>query len=279
MDTPFRALVNGKTQSHIDIRDRGLAFGDGIFETIAIKDGRALCWDLHMQRLMDSARRLSLPLPDPVLCMNEMHALCGSMPHAVLKLIWTRGVSERGYRTTPSARPTRILTLSAWPGYPAHWSREGVAARLCRQTWSRQPVLAGIKHLNRLEQVLARSEWTDEYQEGLMRDDRGDVISGTASNLFLVVNGVLCTPDLSSCGVCGTIRTSVIGAACRLQIPFEIRRIPLPLLIEQAEELFLTNSLIGIWPILRLEGHGYSVGEVTRKLHDELIEQNIVVGL
>jgi 4-amino-4-deoxychorismate lyase len=279
LDVPFRALINGKMQSHIDVRDRGLAFGDGVFETIAIKNGKALCWDLHMKRLMDGARRLGLPPPDPILYTDEMHILCGSIPRAVLKLIWTRGVSERGYRATGSDLPTRILTLSAWHRYPAHWGQEGVAVRLCRQTWSRQPALAGIKHLNRLEQVLARAEWTDEYQEGLMRDDRGDVISGTASNLFLVASGILCTPDLSSCGVCGTIRTCVIATARHLQIPFEIRRVPLPFLIERAEEIFLTNSLIGIWPILRIEGHGYSVGKVTRKLHDELIAQNVVAGL
>lgn len=277
MDTSFRALVNGKPQTSIDVRDRGLTFGDGVFETMAMFDGRALGWDLHLQRMCDGARRLGLAVPDGLDWERDVQSLCVSARRAILKLILTRGISEQGYRHASGAAPTRIVTLSAWKTPAEAWDT-GVAVRLCRQTWSRQPALAGIKHLGRLEQVLARGEWADEYAEGLMRDDRGDVISATASNLFVLVDGVLCTPDLSSSGVCGTVRASTMTIARRLQIPLEVRRIPLTLLVEHAEEVFLTNSLIGIWPVVRIEGRTYPFGDTTRKLRDELVRQGLVAA-
>lgn len=277
MDTPFRALVNGEPRTSIDVRDRGLTFSDGVFETVAVCNGRALGWDLHMQRMSDGARRLGLAMPDPLDWGRDAQSLYASESCAILKLILTRGVSEQGYRHRSGAAPTRIVTLSAWKTRADTWD-SGVTVRLCRQTWSRQPALAGIKHLGRLEQVLARSEWADEYAEGLMRDDRGDVISATAANLFMLVDGMLCTPDLSSSGVCGTVRASIITIARRLQIPLEVRRIPLTFLVERAEEVFLTNSLIGVWPVARIEGRAYPLGDMTRKLRDELVRQGLVAA-
>jgi 4-amino-4-deoxychorismate lyase len=137
-------------------------------------------------------------------------------------------------------------------------------------------LLAGIKHLNRLEQVLARAEWHDEFAEGVMRDNDGDVIEGTMSNLFLVRDGVLVAPDLAHCGVEGVMRSLVIDSARRLGRIVRIGRVT-PDDLAQAGEIFLTNSLIGIWPVHTLdrqvEGQGavrYAVGQVTRDLQDAI---------
>lgn len=272
----LRVLVNGDPHGLPDPRDRGLAYGDGLFETVAIQGGRLLAWDLHRARLAEGLRRLRFPDLDLAVLTDEANALGADTELGVLKLIITRGPSERGYRLPgPAAHPTRVLMLSTWPGYPPGLQDRGVAVCLCRQGWSAQPALAGIKHLNRLEQVLARAEWGDEYEEGLMRDPEGDVLSGTMSNLFLVVDGVLLTPALSHAGVHGVVRSQVCAAAARLQIPLRIQPIPLSLLIQRAEEVFVTNSLIGIWPVCRIEGRAYTPGPVTRKLINELIAQGL----
>ena len=134
---------------------------------------------------------------------------------------------------------------------------------------SKQPALAGIKHLNRLEQVLARAEWRDEFAEGLLCDSEENVIAGTMSNLFLVAAGTLRTPDLSESGVAGVVRAEILDTAARLGIRAEIGRITKSD-VESADELFLTNSLIGIWPIARLESKSYVVGQITQTLQKTL---------
>ncbi|MHB1951164.1 MAG: aminodeoxychorismate lyase, partial [Acidiferrobacteraceae bacterium] len=261
----------------IDVRDRGLVFGDGVFETLAVVDGQPLAWNLHVRRLSEAAKRLGLTAPPVRDWERDVAMLAASRPRAVLKLILTRGIGEGGYRETPGTAPTRIAALSGWRTPPEPW-HVGAAVTVCRQTWSRQPSFAGIKHLGRLEQVRARGEWTDEYAEGLMRDDRGDVISGTASNLFLWVKGLLVTPDLSASGIWGTVRAAVMNAAQGLCIPCVVRRVPLTVVIEHAEEVFLTNSLIGVWPVVRIGERGYPVGPVTLKLRDELVRQGLVTA-
>jgi 4-amino-4-deoxychorismate lyase len=134
---------------------------------------------------------------------------------------------------------------------------------------ARQPRLAGLKHLNRLEQVMARAEWRDEYAEGLMRDTEGLVIEGTMSNLFLVHEGVLVTPDLSQSGVAGVMRAAVLDLAAALGIPSAVRQVTTAM-VEGAQELFLTNSLIGLWPVTRLETHNHVVGKITQTLQEAL---------
>lgn len=267
------ALINGQATDSIAITDRGLQYGDGLFETLAVIDGNPLCWDEHMARLQEGCERLGLSFPDTATLRAEATQVAAGAGRAVLKLMMTRGSAGRGYAPVPAATPNRIVSLHPWPNYPAVCRREGVRARICTHRLSCNPLLASIKHLNRLEQVLARAEWDDsDIAEGLMLDQSGNVISGTMSNLFVYRDGVLETPDVANAGIAGIIRGRVLAAAHELHIESMIATLDLHE-IEAADELFLCNSLIGIWPLRAVGDKAYEVGAVTGRLTKTLISQ------
>lgn len=265
-------LINGQQSASIGVTDRGLQYGDGLFETIAVADGRISLWDRHLERLAEGCRRLAIVMPDRQLLRDEVQRVAGNGARAVVKIILTRGSGARGYRPDGSALPTRIVQGIPWPKLPEAAGRDGVHVRWCTMRLARQPRLAGLKHLNRLEQVLARAEWRDEYAEGLMCDSAGLVIEGTMSNLFIVRQGVLTTPDLSESGVAGVVRAEVLARAPTLGIPVAVQAVT-PAMVEAAEELFLTNSLVGVWPIRQLETRNYVVGKITQTLQQALPEE------
>lgn len=265
-------LVDGQPRTAIDARDRGLHYGDGLFETIAVKDAEPLLWKAHYRRLAEGCRRLAIPVPPEETLLAEARSLCTPTP-SVLKILVTRGSGGAGYRGDPDAPPTRILMTLPWPRHSPAWRHEGVEARLCSLRLGHNPLLAGIKHLNRLEQVLARSEWNDDsIAEGLLCDLEGKVIEGTRSNLFLVEGEGLRTPDLSRCGVAGVMRGEVLETAARLGLECRVEALTLDDL-RGAEALFVTNSLIGLWPIRRIEGHTYRPNEVIRRLVSQLVAE------
>lgn len=260
------ALVDGRPATTVCVLDRGLHYGDGVFETLAVRAGEAQLWSAHWERLARGCARLRLPVPDPRAVRDEARALADGAERAVLKILVTRGPGERGYRIAAGARPTRALLLYPAPDFPAtHWS-EGVAVRMCHTPIAVNPALAGIKHLNRLEQVLARAEWQDEgFAEGLMSDASGRVVCGTASNVFAVRGGALVTPDLADCGVEGVMRRSVLDAARDFGIA--ARTAPLrPEDLLEADEVFLTNSLFGVWPVRAIDGSVLRPGPVARRM-------------
>ena len=261
------ALLNGIPDDHLSLLDRGLHYGDGLFETIVVRDGGLEQWQRHMARLSEGARRIRLPAPDGGLLLEEAERLCGGQQQAILKLILTRGCGGRGYRLPQPTEPSRLLTLWPWPDHPPQWRRDGVEVRWCQTRLGHSPALAGIKHLGRLEQVLARAEWDDvEIAEGLLRDPDGDVIEGTMSNLFLVRNGVLKTPLLDRCGVAGIQRALILDAAVSLGIPVQEERLSVDQVL-QADELFVSNRIIGLWPIRKLgEKSWMAPGPITAAL-------------
>ncbi|MEK7190938.1 MAG: aminodeoxychorismate lyase [Pseudomonadota bacterium] len=273
--SPVSVLVNGVAVDTVSARDRGFQYGDGLFETIAVSRGTPLLWERHAQRLLAGAVRLDMPPPETALLRAETDRLCRGVERGVLKIIFTRGISGRGYRPDASASTTRALSLSPWPDYPPSWSGEGVVVRLCQTRLASQPRLAGLKHLNRLEQVLARAEWDDEYAEGLMQDESGNIIEGTMTNVFLVEEGTLCTPDVTRCGVEGVMRGAVLEQAGCLGIACRVGPVTATQL-EQADELFLTNSLIGLWPVRRIENRSYTIGQTTRKIQQAIRDAGCV---
>jgi 4-amino-4-deoxychorismate lyase len=255
-------LINGEPAERVSFRDRGLQYGDGLFETIAVQEGTPLLWERHLERLRRDASRLALPVPDGGCLADEARRLCAGAERAVLKIIVTRGDAGRGYAPPPAAVPTRILSLTPWPVHPPEAAEKGVAVRFCETRLGSNPRLAGIKHLNRLEQVLARREWEGEFAEGLMQDESGNVIEGTMSNLFVVTSGIVSTPDLGRCGVAGVMRGWV-----RDRLAGAVRVVPLGCdEVLQVDEIFLTNSVIGVWPVSRLADREYAVGPVTRRI-------------
>jgi 4-amino-4-deoxychorismate lyase len=251
-------LVDGREDGRIDPQDRGLNYGDGLFETLAMRDGVARFFDWHLERLAAGAARLGIPLPDRGLLQQEV-SRAWPAGRGVVRVVLTRGSGPRGYRPPPDLRPLRILTGSPWPlRDPGNWT-EGVRLRWCSTRLGRNPRLAGIKHLNRLEQVLARAEWDDDaVAEGLMMDDLGNVIGGTQTNLFAVfVDGVV-TPALDQCGVAGVMRRAFMRWAAGQGITLAERPLPAGELAG-ARGLILTNALIGAWPVRELEGRGIPV--------------------
>jgi 4-amino-4-deoxychorismate lyase len=220
----------------------------------------------HIARLQEGCVRLGIAPVDAVLLAAEAQQLCGSAGRAVLKIIVTRGCGGRGYRPDVSGMPTRILQLHPWPDYPQDYAADGIMVRMCRLRMGHNQQLAGIKHLNRLEQVLARGEWEDpEIHEGLLLDQQGYLIEGTMSNVCLVQGTQLLMPDLSNCGVAGVIRALLLELAEAQGIETAVRAITENDLSE-ADEVFVCNSLIGIWPVLRIDDRVYPAGRLTRQM-------------
>jgi 4-amino-4-deoxychorismate lyase len=247
-----RVLVNGVAGGAIDPFDRGLLYGDGLFETIAVTAGRPRFLDWHFERLERGARALGFPPPDRPLLQAEIEGAI-TQPREVVKLVLTRGPGPRGYRPPGRPSPTRIVMSLPWPA-GAEQAAAGLRLAWCRTRLSRNVALAGIKHLNRLEQVLARSEWDDDaMDERLMQDDRGHVISATHANLFARIDGALVTPKLDECGVEGIMRRAFREWSAAGGEPVAERRLVVDE-IRAASSLALTNALIGARPVASLDG-------------------------
>ncbi|WP_347930069.1 aminodeoxychorismate lyase [Pseudomonas helvetica] len=261
----MESWVDGQPADALSLKDRGLAYGDGLFETIAVKGGQPLLLDRHLSRLADGCSRLAINA-DHALIRSELLTYAAALGEGVLKLMLTRGDSQRGYAADPSVSPRRILLGNPPAAYPAVHAQQGIRLFPCATRLSEQPLLAGLKHLNRLEQVIARSEWQDgEHAEGLMLDLQGRVIEGVFSNLFLVLDGALLTADLSRCGVAGVMRAELLSQAERLGIVMHVTDISLDQL-QQADEVFVCNSVYGIWPVRAYVALSWPVGPLTRKL-------------
>lgn len=261
-------LINGKSAAKISALDRGLQYGDGLFETIAVINGKLRLWERHMARLARGEQRLNLPRQNKNRLLQEAASLVSPKGRAVVKVILTRGQGGRGYRPSRTPQTTRILSLHAWPDYPPAWYQKGITLRVCDTRIGRSISLAGLKHLNRLEQVLARHEWDDpEVPEGLMLDENNHVIEGTQSNLFFIKNGGLFTPNLENSGVAGIVRELVLEVAEELGIGCTITDVSLADLIK-AEALFITNSLLGICPVASLEKLEFDIEKIPGRLTD-----------
>jgi 4-amino-4-deoxychorismate lyase len=251
---PAAALVDGEPRDGVSLADRGLHYGDGLFETVAVVDGRPCLWARHVDRLAAGCRRLQLSMPDPGLLREEAEQLADGQSRAVLKIVVTRGDGGRGYRPPRPPAGRRILLRGPWPDHPPGWRERGVRVRWCQTRLGHQPALAGLKHLNRLEQVLARGEWDDpDVPEGLMRDAEGWVIEGTQSNLFVWQGDRLLTPLLDLCGVAGVVRGLGLDVAGRLGVRVAEARLTAED-VRAASALYLSSSLTGVWRVAELAG-------------------------
>ncbi|MGB1109735.1 MAG: aminodeoxychorismate lyase [Gammaproteobacteria bacterium] len=266
-------IIDAQETDQISLTDRGLHYADGLFETIAVSHGQAILADAHLSRLSAGADRLGITVPDWRQVEHTVHSSVAGVERGVLKLILTRGSGGRGYRPPTPAEPRLIHSLHDWPDFAEAWYQQGVRIRWCQTPVSRNARLAGMKHMARLENVLARGEWSDpEIAEGLMLDDTGCVIEGTSSNLFVVDAEGIKTPELSHAGVAGVMRGWIMSALSdsgRSVIETSLRRED----IEQAQEVFLTNSVIGLWPVRQIGEHHLAPGSVARSI------QTMIEGL
>lgn len=252
--------------------DRGLHFGDGVFETLACRDGRARFLSLHLERLVTSCERLRIRLADLAAIRREIEdAAAAGGGSSLIKLIVTRGAAvARGYGWSGQEFATRVLLRYAWPQEDTSAWQNGVRVAVARMRLGENAALAGMKHLNRLEQVLARSEVpAAQATELLLFSSSGRLVSGTMSNVFIVRNGRLLTPRVDVCGVAGVMRRVVLREAAAAGIVAEEGTL-FEVDLAAAEEIFLTNARIGIWPVRAVESRGVSVGPLTRRLQEIL---------
>ena len=246
-------LINGSQQS-LSPLDRGVTYGDGVFRTLPVYDGKPSNWALQYKKLVDDCAVLGINCPDAMLLLSDIEQLFSlNQAQAVAKIIITRGEGTRGYAIPQNLTPTRIVIKSHFPHYHPQYFTEGVKLTLCQTRLGLQPQLAGIKHLNKLENILARQEWTDEtIVDGVMLDTNGYVIECTSSNIFARFGNLLVTPDLTECGVTGVTRQRIIQAMPGLGLNLSIKKITLDELLT-ADELLICNSLFGAWQVLSLD--------------------------
>lgn len=249
-----RLYAGAAPVSGIEAANRGIAYGDGLFETMRVHGGRVAWWDRHWARLQHGASRLGIALPEAAFVTNEVEDMARIGGAGVLKLICSRGAGGRGYAPAADTPCDWQLALHPLPAMLAG----GLVLRWCSTRLALQPLLAGMKHCNRLEQVLARAEWSDpqaagrDADDGLLCDSQGAVVCATAANVFVLRDGQWITPLLDQCGVAGVCREVLLGA-------LEVREAVLtPHQVEAADAVFLCNAVRGILPVARLAGRAWA---------------------
>lgn len=264
-------LINGVPGNQVSAQDRGLLYGDGVFRTLRVLNGCIQCWPRHYHKLQQDCAALWIACPEAGMLHEELQRLIGQQPDGVARITITRGEQkEYGYRPVEDVIPTRILKISPLFHYPDENYSRGVKLRICNIRLAHQPKLAGIKHLNRLENILAAAECSDpDIAEGVLLDVSGNVIEGIRSNLFMVRKGELFTPSLSSCGVAGIQRERVMEWAVRHGVPCWVKQFGLMELLA-AEEIFLVNSVIGLWPVRELSGSFWNRHPISMQVQEWL---------
>ncbi len=266
----MKTLINGQCLDSISVNDRGLLYGDGVFETCRILHGVVVLFDEHMKRLHGGCNRLGIALNSELLSGEIECVLAELSPKfdGVLKIIVTRGASGRGYAPSSEADNTRILQCSELNSTYSDKTKTGVNVLRCAHTLHRNQATAGLKHLNRLDQVLASAELGPDFDEGIVLDCENNVVEGTKSNLFFVTADKLITPDLSHSGVEGIVRAYLIERFSRDGVSVSTGQYTMENL-KAAQEIFMCNSIFGIWPVIKINENGnvysWSVGPMTKK--------------
>jgi len=263
--------VNGHATTSVDVTDRGLQYGDGLFETVTCVDGEPRWLAAHLARLRLGCERLRIPFRDYDLLVDEIGHAAGAQSRAIVKIIVTRGNSAaRGYAFAGDETPTRIVSRHEWPSEPADARTRGIAVVTARRTMPADPTLAGIKHLNRLDNVLAAREATERGVDEILRfDEGGRLICGSMTNVFLVRGESLLTPALDRAGVCGVMRDRVLRLAEEGGRIAQVKDVDGPDL-RAAEGVFLTNVRVGIWPVQRIDDRELQVPALVRQLQEQL---------
>ena len=251
--------------------DRGLQFGDGLFETIACRHGRARFLPWHLERLSHGCERLLIATPDLRELSEEVEMLARRAQNSLIKVMLTRGVATaRGYSPSGREKPTRVTFRFPWPHENPAWLQDGVRVRTAALRMGENSALAGVKHLNRLEQILARAESNDaDVHEALLYSSSGLLVSGTMSNVFLVRDSRVQTPVLDRFGVAGVMRRAVLAETARVGIATDVRDLRAED-VAAADEVFLTNARIGIWAVREIDGRTLQPGPVARRLQQQI---------
>jgi len=273
----IKSWVNGRVGDRISVLDRGLLYGQTVFETISVFDQQPLLLNAHLDRLKKGCKVLAIPL-DQATLVEEIESVCDQTNKGVLRITISMGEGGRGYQNPEIAVANRIMSLHDFPHHPIENWQSGIELGLSEVRLADQPALAGIKHGNRLEQILARTNWSTKWQEAVLLNQHGQLIEATQSNVFLRSGSALKTPDLNLCGVNGVMRDFVIDNAEK--IATEVQIVPLSMTdIETADEVFVTNSIIGLWPVKTFLQSHYSDFTVSQKLLDLMQDHGAIPTL
>lgn len=256
--TLLLSLVNGEPLESVSIQDRGLLYGQSLFETIAIENSTPLLLDRHLARLQQGADRLQIPYHQDLLAA-EIQSVCDRIEQLkfVIRVTLTMGDGGRGYANPLSPNSVRLVSAHSFPDYSQISFSKGIRLGLSSISLADQPLLAGIKHGNRLEQVLARASWSNDWQEAILLDQQGRVIEATQSNVFARKGTIITTPSLDRCGVAGVMREQIIELSEKSSFQVNVGTLRVPDL-QLADEIFVTNSLIGLWPVGEFQAAGFS---------------------
>lgn len=266
MNILYNYVINGAFEHRMSPLDRGLSYGDGVFRTFKVLSGQPIDWELHYQKLVNDCSVLGIVCPSAELLTNDLAMLFDEKLSGVAKIIITRGEGERGYAPPAVTSPTRIVIKSELPQYPAQNFNQGVKLYQCNTRLAHQPLLAGVKHLNRLENVLARAEWqAPEFVDGVVMDYEDSVIECTSANIFIRVGDVLMTPELSACGVAGVTRQKILELAGALSLTAVVKKIALADIL-YADEMVICNSLYGAWQVNTFQNKTWQVGALASDL-------------
>lgn len=274
---PVNSLINGIAADHLNINDRSIHYGDGLFETILCNDNNLYYWQQHFQRLQTSAQQLKIACPPEQVFLDDITKLLAdndSLPACAIKIIVSRGTGERGYKFSKNTSANRLVMLSSLDaGQSSVLSRKLLQGELfiCRQQVSINEDLAGLKHLNRLENVMARNEWDAGYIDGLMLNANRHVIEGSMSNLFAITGNQLFTPDLKLSGVNGIMREMIIDLAGKNDIKTTVTNLTIDE-ISAMDELFISNSLLGMKAVTKLGDSLYKGQQVSDMIFSELLK-------
>lgn len=250
------ALIDGVASDRIAVDNRGLAYGDGIFRTLRMENREVVDFDLHYAKLSADCAALKLACPSADSLRADAAAL--GIDTCVLKWLIVRNAGGRGYSPLGAHGSRRISLAFALPAYPPQYYAKGVRVRSCDLRLAHQPALAGIKHLNRLENVLARGEWDNpDIAEGLLFDHHDALIGGTMSNVFVLYGHRLVTPPVDRAGVAGVTRARILAAATALDAEVSVAPVARESLAS-ANAIFVCNSVIGVWPVRALDQHVYA---------------------
>lgn len=255
------------------LASRALHYGHGCFTTLVYRDGVVLLWEYHWQRLQLGCQRLKLVCPDIDQVQLEIQNCIDAQaePTGIIKVMLLAEAPATGYVFVEHLAVCLVLLPRQLPLQQIKQKREqGCELRICQQRLAVQPQLAGIKHLNRLEQVLAASEVLEMgCDDGLMLTESSHVIETTCANIFLRLAQQWVTPNLIQAGVAGVARALVIDWFSRNQQSVDVRSVSWGD-IAQAEEILICNAVRGIWPVVRVQQQSFAIGELTRQLQNQL---------
>ena len=256
------AIINGKEQSNISIFNRNFQYGDGLFETCVVNNNQILFWEKHLSRLDIGCRKLKIKNIEEEIWLKDIKKALSltSKKNCVLKLILSRGNSQRGYSYSDDILPVRVVIVSEMKNVQA---KESFSLEYASSGYHSNPNLAGIKHCNRIEQILARSSL--KRDEAIMLDENQNIISVTQGNIYFIFGQSLVTPKLDRCGVIGSRRSLILELAESIELNVEEGNVSMND-AKKADEAFISNSIMGIKSVNSIEEYQLPKKMITEQI-------------